>query len=173
MKLLSTDLSPFAARVRAQIYTKGLNSQGMRIKIEEPDPPLRSEGFKASYALGKVPVLILDDDSHIGESWVIMNYLEDLYPETNLRPHHPLDKAYMGLFQAFADNHLRDQLFPLFAMLMNPDAGGDTDAAAPYRRYCSGHADLFRAGCSCSIRRHGLIVKTREFKRVVGLGADP
>ena len=124
MKLLSTDMSPFAARVRAQVYAKGLG-----IKIEEPNPPLRSEGFKASFALGKVPVLLFDDDSYIGESWVIMNYLEDLYLETSLRPHHIIEKAHMGLFPAFADNHLRDQLFPLFAMLMNPDVSSDSATA--------------------------------------------
>ena len=124
MKLLSTDLSPFAGRVRAQIYAKGLD-----IDIIEPHPPLRSEGFKASYALGKVPVLLLDDGSYLSESWVIMNYLEDIHPEPSLRPNGPLEMAHMGLFQAFADNHLRDQLFPLFALLMNPNNGTDPTAA--------------------------------------------
>jgi len=124
MKLLSTDLSPFAGRVRAQIYAKGLS-----IEIAEPNPPLRSDGFKASYALGKIPVLLLEDDTYLSESSVIMHYLEDIHPEPSLRPTRHIERAHMGLFQAFADNHLRDQLFPLFALLMNPKGGTDPNTA--------------------------------------------
>ena len=112
MQLLSTDLSPYSARVRAQIYHKNLD-----IEIFEPDPPLKSEGFLSAYPLGKVPILLLEDGTALSESWAILNYLEDLYPENSLRPASALEKARMHQFKGFTDFLLKDSLFPLFVML--------------------------------------------------------
>lgn len=112
MKLLSINLSPYAARVRAQIYFKDLD-----IEIVEPDPPLKSEGFKAKFALGKIPILILDDGQYLSESWAILNYIEDIHPAPSLRPKTALETAHMGMYEGFTDFLLKDSLFPLFVML--------------------------------------------------------
>ncbi len=112
MKLLSTNLSPYSARVRAQIYIKGLD-----IEIAEPNPPLKSEDFLSLYPLGKIPILILNDGSHLCESWTILNYLEDMFPKNPLRPDTPLERAHMGMYAGFTDFLLKDSLFPLFVML--------------------------------------------------------
>lgn len=120
MHLLSTDLSPFSARVRAQIYYKDLD-----IEIIEPVPPLKSEGFLSLYALGKIPILKMDNGTYLSESWTIMNYLEDLYPDKPLRPSTPLAKAHMRQITGFTDFLLRDSLFPLFVMLDGNPRGDD------------------------------------------------
>jgi glutathione S-transferase len=112
MRLLSTDLSPYSARVRAQIYEKRLP-----VSIEIPEPPLRSSAFKAQYPFGQIPVLILDNGDTLSESWIILNYLEDAFPDTPLRPADALVRAKTGLLQAFADNHLRASILPLFQAL--------------------------------------------------------
>lgn len=124
MQLINIDSSPYAARIRAQIYLKNLD-----IEIIEPDPPLGSAAFKEKYALGKLPILKLGGDDYLSESWVIMNYLEDLYPEPSLRPADARARADMGLFQAFADQHLRDRLYPIFMLLFDPSTQVDPKTA--------------------------------------------
>jgi glutathione S-transferase len=130
MRLLSIPLSPYAARVRAQIYEKDLP-----VSIEAPDPPLRSEGFKAVYPLGQIPVLILEDGRALSESWVLLNFLEDVFPDPSLRPDDAFGRAQAGLLQTFADNHLRPSMLPLVQAMFiktvpeKPDAVFDDVAA--------------------------------------------
>ena len=109
MKLYNLDNSPFATRVRIQIRHK-------QIPIEICPPPLalRSDEFKAAYPLGKLPVLDLLDGNTIGESVVIMNYLERLFPDTAMRPDDPLAKAHDEMLLRYTDNHLAMSLSPLF-----------------------------------------------------------
>lgn len=112
MQLVSTNLSPYSARVRALIHFKSLD-----IDIIEPDPPLKSDGFKAQFALGQIPILILDDGCYLSESWAILNYLEDIYPTPSLIPKIALERANMHMYKGFTDFLLKDSLFPLFLML--------------------------------------------------------
>ncbi|WND03553.1 glutathione S-transferase family protein [Temperatibacter marinus] len=117
MKVYSGNLSPYATRVRIQIKIKGLD-----IEIAPPPFALRTPEFYEKFSLGKIPVLELDDGSLIQDSWVIMNYLEDLYPSTPLRPVSAEDKAAMIVLMRFADTYLSPVLFPLFLALNNrPD----------------------------------------------------
>src|SRR6267154_987311 len=72
MKLYSADLSPYSARVRMQIYAKGIKG----IVIELPEhwglPKIRER-----FPIGRVPVLEIDGDGDtIPESEVIAEYLE-------------------------------------------------------------------------------------------------
>ena len=69
MKLYNLDNSPFAARVRIQIRHKKLP-----IAIVEPPIPLRTEEFRDTFPLQKLPILELENGSSICESTVIMDY---------------------------------------------------------------------------------------------------
>lgn len=111
MKLYNLDHSPYATRVRMQIHKKNLD-----IAIEPPPEALGSEAFKARFPLGKIPVLELDDGSHLPDSWVIMEYLEDVMPARSLRPEGATARAQMQLLARCADTYLGPAgLFPLFA----------------------------------------------------------
>ncbi|MEX0828543.1 MAG: glutathione S-transferase family protein [Haliea sp.] len=124
MKLFNVDHSPYATRVRMQIRKKHLP-----INIEAPPVALRTPEFLARYPLGKVPVLELDDGNNLGESWVIMEYLEALFPGSPLMPKEPLARAQAQLLTRYADTHLSPTgLFPLFKRLMAP--GGTVGAEA-------------------------------------------
>ena len=117
MKLYTTDLSPYATRTRIQIRLKSLP-----IEICEPPVPLRTPEFKEMFTLGKVPVLELEDGSYLPDSWVIMEYLEDTYPENSLRPSDRGERAQMNLLARYADTYLAPVLFPVFQALSNmPD----------------------------------------------------
>ena|SRR5476651_347526 len=78
MKLYSWDLSPYSARVRMQIYAKGLND----IAIEQP-PTVLTQKFYEDHPIGRIPWLEIDGEA-MPESGVIAEYLEEIYPEPSL-----------------------------------------------------------------------------------------
>jgi len=123
MKLLNLDNSPYATRVRIQIRHKKLPVDLLSSPI-----PLRTPEFAAAYPLAKLPVLELDSGDTIGESTVILDYLEDIYPEPALIPDTPLARAHNGMLVRCADNHLAPALFPLFALLLGASDGVDPQA---------------------------------------------
>ncbi|MBB6249535.1 glutathione S-transferase family protein [Nitrospirillum iridis] len=112
MKLYSLALSPFAARARAAIHAKGL-----AVDILPPPEDWRtSAAFRALNPMVRVPVLVLDDGRAIPESGVIVEYLEDAFPETPLRPADPVDHARVRLLTAVADQYVMRETFPLFGL---------------------------------------------------------
>lgn len=124
MKLYNLDHSPYATRVRMQIFKKELP-----VAIEPPPAPARTAEFLARFPLGKIPVLELDDGSQLPDSWVIMEYLEDVMPAVSLRPDGARANAHMQLLARYADTCLGPAaLFPLFARVQTP--GGTRDAGA-------------------------------------------
>lgn len=128
MKLYNLDHSPYATRVRVQIGKKALD-----IAIEPPPVALRTAEFVERFPLGKIPVLELDDGSHLSDSWVIMEYLEDVMPATPLRPQGALARAHMQALARYSDTCLGPAaLFPLFALVSTPGGtqGAETQLAA-------------------------------------------
>src|SRR5205809_8025758 len=87
MKLYSADLSPYSARVRMQIYAKGIAD----ITFEQPaDWGLPK--FREKFPIGRVPVLDIDGDL-IPQFEVIAEYLEAIYPEPSLLVSAPSETA--------------------------------------------------------------------------------
>ena len=124
MKLYNLDHSPYATRVRIQAYVKALP-----VDIEAPPMPLRTPEFADRFPMAKIPVLQLDDGQEIGDSWAIMEYLEDTVPEPSLRPTDPLAHAAMNQLMRCSDTAFGPAgLFPLFRMVSSPEAREDADA---------------------------------------------
>ena len=122
MKLYNLDHSPYATRVRIQIFKKGLD-----IEIQPPPEALRSEAFIARFPMGKIPVLELEDGGHLPDSWVIMDYLEEVTPAISLRPEGATASAHMQLMARYADTYLGPSgLSPLFQRITG---GEGTDGA--------------------------------------------
>jgi glutathione S-transferase len=110
MKLINLAHSPYAARVRILAYAKGLD-----LELVSPTG-LSTPEFKQFNILGKVPVL--DTGEYlIPESIVIMDYLEDIYPEPAMRPADPQRRALMNIFYRFPDVYIQPVLLPLFRQL--------------------------------------------------------
>jgi len=82
MKLydLAAGLNP--RRVRIFLAEKGVSIPIVSIDMLKGENS--SPGFLAINPLGKLPVLELDDGSHISESTAICRYIESLHPEPNL-----------------------------------------------------------------------------------------
>ncbi len=117
MKLIGLPHSPYSARVRMQIYAKGID-----VEIAAPEE-FGTEAFKRFNPLGKVPVLDTGERM-LPESTVIMDYLEDTHPHPPMRPADPGQRALMSLFCRFPDVYIQPALFPLFQQLTaNPRDG--------------------------------------------------
>lgn len=91
MKLYNHSVAPNPRRVRIFAAEKDIE-----LKLEEVDilaGQSRTPEFLAINSSGAVPVLELDDGSHLSESVAICRYLEGLHPEPNLLGHDLREQA--------------------------------------------------------------------------------
>lgn len=107
MKLYSGDLSPYSARVRMQIYAKGLTD----IVIERP-ASFGTPKFREQFPIGRIPVLDIDGDM-MPESEVISEYLEEVYPEPSLLGATPRETAHIRTLARLGDIYLMNNMFML------------------------------------------------------------
>ncbi len=107
MKLYSWDISPYSARVRMQIYAKGLTD----IAIEQP-PIYGTQKFYEDHPIGRIPLLEIDGDA-IPESAVIAEYLEEIYPEPSLLGATPRENAHIRTLARIGDIYLMNNTFML------------------------------------------------------------
>ena len=105
MRLYSGDLSPYSARVRMQIYAKGIKG----IEIGLP-PDFAPAAFLKLSPLGRAPVLELDDGGAIPESEVISEYLEEIYPQPSLLGATPRETAGIRTVARIADVYLLNNM---------------------------------------------------------------
>jgi glutathione S-transferase len=107
MKLYSGDLSPYSARVRMQIYAKGITD----IVLERP-ASFGMPKFREDHPIGRIPVLDVDGDM-IPESDVIAEYLEQVYPTPSLLGATPRETAHIRLLARIGDIYLMNNMFML------------------------------------------------------------
>src|SRR5215468_4539520 len=111
MKLYSWDVSPYSARVRMQIYAKGLTD----IAIEQP-PAYFTPKFYQDHPIGRIPFLEIDGEA-IPESAVIAEYLEEIRPEPSLLGATPRENAHIRTLARIGDIYLMNNTFMLASVL--------------------------------------------------------
>ena len=87
LTLISHKLCPYVQRAVIALEEQGVEYK--RIDIDLNNPP---DWFQQLSPLGKVPVLVVDDDSVLFESAVIAEYINEIGSD-NLLPRTPIDKA--------------------------------------------------------------------------------
>jgi glutathione S-transferase len=107
MKLYSGDLSPYSARVRMQIYAKGITD----ITLERP-ANFGMPKFREDFPIGRIPVLDIDGDM-MPESEVIAEYLEEIYPEPSMLGATPRETAHVRTLARIGDIYLMNNMFML------------------------------------------------------------
>ena len=119
MKLYSVDLSPYSARVRMQIYAKGLSD----IVIERP-ADWGTPKFRERLPIGRIPVLDVDGDL-MPESAVIAEYLEEVYPQPSLLGETARETAHIRTLARLSDIYLINSIFVLWpqALASNRNEG--------------------------------------------------
>jgi glutathione S-transferase len=68
--------------------------------------PPADDAYQAKNPTGKYPCLEVEDGIFLGESKVILNYLEDAYPEMPLLPANPLERARVRELMEVIDLYL-------------------------------------------------------------------
>lgn len=103
LRLYHNDMSTCAQKVRIILAEKRLAWEGIHLKLRDGDQ------FDLDYLKlnpkGVVPTLI-HDDTVIRESQVILEYLEDAFPEPSLRPPDAAGRARMRLWTKQPDEDI-------------------------------------------------------------------
>ncbi len=107
MKLYSVDLGPYSARVRMQIYAKGITDIVFELPYHWGMLKLLER-----FPIGRVPVLNIDGDV-MPESEVIAEYLEEIYPEPSLLGTTPRETAHIRMLARIGDIYIMNNMFML------------------------------------------------------------
>lgn len=98
MKLLHSETSPFARKVRIVAAEKKLD-----LELEIVDPWTPNAELTRLNPMSQVPTLIVDDNSSIFDSRVIVEYLDGLSPVHKLVPETSRDRISAKRWEAIAD----------------------------------------------------------------------
>ena len=98
LKLIATSTSPYTRKVRIALAEKKIEYQLAEISPWTPDNPVLEWN-----PLGKVPVLILDDGTHLYDSRVIVEYLDTVSPVSRLIPEPSRQRIAVKRWEALAD----------------------------------------------------------------------
>jgi glutathione S-transferase len=95
---------PYCARVRIVLAEKGVELEAVEIDLSD-----RPAWIYEKNVTGRVPVLE-EDGRPLPESAVIMEFLEERYPDPPLLPPDPADRAFVRLL-IFRDEELTDPYY--------------------------------------------------------------
>jgi glutathione S-transferase len=98
MKLVGSQTSPFVRKVRIVLAEKRID-----YAFIEDSPWVEETQVPNHNPLGKVPVLILEDNSTLFDSRVIVEYLDMVSPVARLIPEHKREKIKVKRLEALAD----------------------------------------------------------------------
>ena len=101
LKLCGFHLSNYHNKVRIVLLEKGI-----AFEEDATCKPSQQEEFLARTPIGKVPFLELDGGRRLAESDVIIEYLEEAYPEKPLLPRDPFERARVRQLVKFIELHL-------------------------------------------------------------------
>jgi glutathione S-transferase len=99
--LYTADRCPYAARARIALAEKGIAYEAVEIDLDD-----RPAWIYEKNSLGRVPVFEEDEGLVLPESEVIMEYLEERYPEPALWPADPAERALGRLWLQRFDDRL-------------------------------------------------------------------
>ena len=104
--LYTADRCPYAARARIVLAEKGIAYEAVEIDLDD-----RPSWIYEKNATGRVPVYEEDEGLVLPESEVIMEYLEERYPEPPLWPADPAERALGRLWLQRFDDRLGDAYY--------------------------------------------------------------
>ena len=98
MKLIGTLTSPFVRKVRVVLAEKKIEYE---FEVDSPWSP--ESAISAINPLGKVPVLVLDDETVLFDSRVISEYIDNVAPNNKLMPAPNRERTEVKRWEALAD----------------------------------------------------------------------
>ena len=98
MKLVGSLTSPYVRKARIVLAEKKIDYEFVL-----DSPWLDGTGVPDLNPLGKIPVLVLDDDTRLFDSRVIVEYLDGMAPNSKLLPSTARERALVKRWEALAD----------------------------------------------------------------------
>jgi len=102
MKLYTNPTGANCRRVAIYLAEKGISIEAVNLDLSSGE--LKTPEFRAINPAGLVPVLELDDGSHIPESTAIIEYLEELHPEPSLIGETPRIRAHVRVLERISSD---------------------------------------------------------------------
>ena len=101
MKLIGSNTSPFVRKVRIVLAEKKIEYD-----FELDNPGAAETKVPSVNPLGKIPVLVLDDETPLFDSRVIVEYIDNVTPNNKLLPGPNRERAEVKRWEAVADGVL-------------------------------------------------------------------
>ncbi len=133
MKLIGSPTSPYTRKVRVVLAEKKIECEFV---LDNPWDARSTVG--AFNPLGKVPVLVLDDDSTLFDSRVIVEYLDGMTPNNRLMPASGRERTRIKRWEALADG-IQDAAVAAFLETKRPE-NEQSPASISRQRDKIGHA---------------------------------
>lgn len=133
LKIYGALLSPFVRKVRCV-----LSEKQVAYEMVATNPFDKSGDFLKRSPLGRIPALEDEQGRSLADSTVIVEYLEERYPEPPLFPRDPWDRARVRWFDEYADGGMAPSL----------------TAKVFFQRVIS--AKLIKGGCDEAVVQSGL-----------------
>lgn len=115
MKLIASLTSPYVRKVRIVLAEKKIDYE-----LVLDSPWVEGNKVAAANPLGKIPVLVLDDESTVFDSRVIAEYLDAVAPNNRLIPASGRERISVKRWEALADGIL-DAAVAVFLEAKRPD----------------------------------------------------
>jgi glutathione S-transferase len=114
MKLYTSKSAPNPRRVHVFLAEKGIEVP--RVEVDIGNAENRGPAFLARNPMGQLPVLELDDGSHLAESVAICRYFEALQPDPNLFGRGAREIAQVEMWNRRMEHELALPVFASFQM---------------------------------------------------------
>jgi glutathione S-transferase len=98
MKLYGSPLSPFVRKVRIVLAEKKIECETEWVDVMASDTPINQRN-----PLGKVPALMLDDETALFDSRVIVEFLDNVSPFSRLIPDENRERIAVRRWEALTD----------------------------------------------------------------------
>jgi RNA polymerase-associated protein len=161
--LYNAERCPYAARVRIVLAEKGIDVEVVEIDLSD-----RPAWFYEKNPKGRVPVIEEEGGSPLPESAVIMEFLEERYPEPALLPPDPADRAAARLL-IFRDSDLTD---PYYALRREEDEAREQFDAALGRLDALLGEQPYLSGAEYGLADIGLVPWVLRARDMLGVELD-
>jgi len=117
MKLYYNPLSTYSQKVLIAAHETGFQFEPEVVNLF--DPKARAE-FRKISAIGKIPLLILEDGHPIPESSIIVEYIDSISKDVKLIPDNPTEARKTRFLDRMYDLYLNNQIGSKFFELQKP-----------------------------------------------------
>lgn len=124
LRLFEHPLSPYARKVKLVLYEKGIPVERVFIDPNTPTEERDYQEFVLASPRLEVPALV-DGATRVFESRVIVDYIEERWPDPPLMPHTPAERARVRMLETLCDGPIEAIHWGLMELVVFRRAEGE------------------------------------------------